>query len=86
MVLLVLTDFDDAGQTEVGDSQRESDGVDQNVGGFEVSVHHPAAMQVAQRCNHLLHEVAHGVGADARAVVLLQPHFEVDAAVREDDV
>jgi hypothetical protein len=86
LVLLLLADLDDAGQTEVGDSQREGDGVDQNVSGLDVPVYHPAPVQVAHRCNHLCHQAAHGVGADARAVQPLQPRFEVDAPVLKHDV
>jgi hypothetical protein len=86
LMLLLLADLDDAGQTEVGDSQREGDGVNQNVGGLEVSVHHPAPVQVAHRSNHLLHQMAHGVRAELRPGPLLQPKFEVDAAVLKHDV
>jgi hypothetical protein len=85
LMLLLLADLDDTGQTEVGDSQRKGDGVNQNVGGLEVSVHHPAPVQVAHRSNHLLHQMAHGVRAELRPGPLLQPKFEVDAAVLKHD-
>lgn len=90
LVLLLVGHLDDAGQAEVRDSQREGDRVNQNIGGLDVPVHNPAAVDVTKRPYHLLHQVAHNVACWSRQLMIvlkrLHPHPEVDAAVREDDV
>ncbi len=85
MVLLFVRHLDDTGQSKVGDSQRERDGVDQNIGGLDVPVHNSAAVKVTHCPHQLLHQAAHNFSIEMR------PHGraplgQVDAAVLEHDV
>ena len=89
MVLLFVSHLDDAGQSKVGDSQRERDRVDQTIGGLNVPMHNPAAMNVTKRAYHLLNQDAHNIGGGSRSLrvmIRLHPHLEVDAAVFEHNV
>jgi len=89
LVLLFVRHLDDAGQSKVGDSQRERDGVDQNIGGLDVPVYNSAAVNVTKRAYHLPHQAAHNIGGGSRlrrVMKRLHPHLEIDAAVLENNV
>ena len=85
LVLFLVAHLDDARQPEVGDSQRERGRVNQDVGGLDIPVHYSASVEVAHRTHQLLHQAAHGIGAevwfDRRG-----PFREVDATVLKHHV